>query len=288
MKINSITTRHYLTALCLFLTLSPLTANAGLILTGNDEVHIAMGQGRDYVGAFSRGIDKDNLSFAGSITVIDDGAWGLTTKHQVLQSFSDPNSLYGAFAANFGNNILTNPGATFHVQAAFVHPTKDQALLYFGAPIPGITPIQRFRDTITIGMEGYTTGFGDRQYVNDPNVVFTGDRRSGFDVIQTGNASSFQTRVNDPFSHNHRTYELGLRTGYSGGPFEIAQINLLGGINTAGIDFNGFGTPSVYGTLDNTWIDTRKSSVPEPSSFALVGFSLYGLARTRFRRRREI
>lgn len=273
--------------LLMFVITNP--AQAGLILTGNDEVHIAMGADRDYVGAFSRGTDPDNLSFAGSITLIDDGRWGLTTKHQVLQNFNDPNSLYGAFAANFGNNIYTNPGATFHAQAAFVHPTKDQALIYFGEnPVAGVTPIQRYYGQITIGMEGYTTGFGDRQYVNDPNVVFTGDRRSGFDVIQTVNASSFQTRVNDPFSHNHRTFELGLRTGYSGGPFEMAQINLLGGINTAGIDFNGFGTPSVYGTLENSWIDSRKSSVPEPTSFALLGFSLIGACRMRFRRNRDI
>lgn len=301
MKIKSFFV-YVLTALCALNITGLKSAHAALILAGNDPVHIAMGAGRDYVGAISRGNDSSSLSFAGSITLIDDGAWGLTAKHVVLDNFSDPSSTFQFYTANFGKNYLTDSGITFNVQDVFVHPTQDLALIYFGNPVAGINPVQRFTGNVAVGTEGYNTGFGDREYVNDTNPAeFTGDRRAGFDVIQTVSGGVFRTSINESFEPSYREFEMGARRGDSGGAFiveleldldndgtpDFIQRELLGIMAGASID-NLYGARTFYQIQDNAWIDTTKATVtavPEPSSFILLASFLTGsgLFRKKFR-----
>lgn len=279
---------------CVLLISSMANAFGGLILPGNDDIHIAMGAGHNYVGAFYRGTDSSNLSFAGSITLIDDGRWGLTTKHQVVTNFNDPTSLYGSYAASFGSNYLTSPGTVFSIQQVFVNPNQDLALIYFGNTVTGVNAVQRFTGAVTVGTEGYMTGFGVREYVNDTNPpVDTGDRRAGFDVIEAPIGQSnitgdvFRTRVSRSILPEHRPFEMGARTGDSGGAFVVG--NELYGIMAGGSTFNIFGASTFYQIPDNTWVNNTiasVSSVPEPGSFVLLGvtFAAIGFARRKSQR----
>ncbi len=282
--------KSLLFAVYIFLYLLAIIPNvsAGLILPGNDSLHIALAQDRGYVLPFYRGSDQFNLNFAGSITIIDDGSWGLVAKHQVLQTFSDPSSFYGSYGTSVTNNYLTNPGTKIAVKSVFVFDDIDMTLVQFNAPINGVTPIQRYRGDVAIGTEGHITGFGVTQYVNDPNVNETGDRMTGFDVVQQLNTSTFTTRFNRSFDPNYRPLEMGLRTGDSGGAFEVFDSGrFLAGLNTAttGAGANGFATGSFYTYIPNARIDAIQqiTAVPEPNSLILL--STIGPLFGRFRRR---
>lgn len=277
------------TMIAFMLAVGQKDARAGLILSmTNDPTHIAWADDRDYVLPLFRGSDFSNLAFAGGMTVIDDGQWGLFTRHQALQNYSDVNSVYNAIGVKAVRNA-NDSGPVIKVSDVFVFEDRDMTLVRFENPIAGITPIQRYRGEVTVGMEGYITGYGDRQVVNDPNVVFTGDRRTGFDVVQEAGASIFVTRINRGFDPNFRQYEIGGRTGSSGGSFEVVDLNFpnnqLGGITyaTTSTNFSGFGTGTFYAKLPNDRIDAIQSSytsVPEPSSIILVASSLLlGLSR---------
>ncbi|MBN8600645.1 MAG: hypothetical protein J0M26_06440 [Planctomycetes bacterium] len=299
------------TMIALILAVGQKDARAGLILSmTNDPTHIAMAADRDYVMPFMRGSDQFNLEFGGSITIIDDGRWGLTAKHQVLQNFNNLNSTYNSFAALPGDKVIfsvdgsINTDGKFTVQEVFVHPTRDLALVYFGNPVAGINPVQRFTGNVTVGMEGYNAGFGVREFVNDTNPpVFTGDRRAGFDVIETVNNDVFRTRNNFTFSSSFRQFEMGGRNGDSGGGFILESMidtdndgvpdtlnRELLGIIAGGSNFNIPGASTFYQMQDNDWIDVTKSSVtsvPEPSSFLTLGSLLLGGASRRFFKRKR-
>lgn len=275
------------TMIGLMLAVGERDARAALIHSlANDPTHIAWADDRDYVLPLFRGSDFSNLAFAGSMTVIDDGQWGLFARHQALQNYSDVNSVYNAIGVKAVGNA-NDSGSVIKVSDVFVFEDRDMALVRFENPIAGITPIQRYRGEVTVGMEGYITGYGDRQVVNDPNVVFTGDRRTGFDVVQAAGSNFFVTRINDPFSPNYREYEIGGRTSSSGGSFEFdSQLagSLFGG---TGPNSNILGTGTFYNYIPNDRIDLIQSNytaVPEPTSFALVGISVLALG-TRLRKK---
>lgn len=294
----------------LILAVGQKDARAGLILSmTNDPTHIAMAADRDYVMPFMRGSDQFNLEFGGSITIIDDGRWGLTAKHQVLQNFNNPNSTYNSFAALPGDKVIfsvdgsINTDGKFTVQEVFVHPTRDLALVYFGNPVAGINPVQRYTGNVSVGMEGYNAGFGFREFVNDTNPpVFTGDRRAGFDVIERVSGDVFRTAVNEGFEPSYRPFEMGGRNGDSGGGFILESMidtdndgvpdtlnrELLGIIAGGSNNDNLFGARTFYQMQDNDWIDVTKSSVtsvPEPSSVFLLlsSLSIGFLSRSRFK-----
>jgi hypothetical protein len=300
------------TMIALILAVGVRDARAGLILSmTNDPTHIAMAADRDYVMPFMRGSDQFNLEFGGSMTLIDDGRWGLTAKHQVLQNFNNPNSTYNSFAALPGDKVIfsvdgsINTDGKFTVQEVFVHPTRDLALVYFGNPVAGINPVQRYTGNVTVGMEGYNAGFGVREFVNDTNPpVFTGDRRAGFDVIERVSGDVFRTDIDFSFSSNFRPFEMGGRNGDSGGGFILESMidtdndgvpdtlnRELLGIMAAGSAFNITGASTFYQIQDNNWIDVTKSSVtsvPEPSSLLTLGTLLLGGASRRlFKRKRS-
>jgi len=246
------------------------SASAGLILTGNDPAHIALGSQFGAVGWLSSSGGR------GSFSVIDDGTWGLTSKHAVLSNQNDPNSFFSNIQVGFGNSV-TNQLQVTSAFDIFVHPTRDVALFRFQTTFAGVTPFQRFTGTVGNGTEGFTVGYGQRQYLNDAVTDYTGDKRAGFDVVDGINLfepENFKTRFEETNRPNYRPLEMGSRPGNSGGGFVLANLglptNLLAGIPDSSNLLNGFGTNSFYERIPNEWINsTQMSAVPEPTSIIL-------------------
>ena len=261
----------------LLLCLLTLNANAGLILQGNDSAHIALGnQGTN---ASVGWVASDGGR--GSFTVIDNGFWGLTSFH-VVSNDINRTAIFSNLRTGFGNFFTpTQQTSSFQV---FLHPTKDIALFKFDTAFTGVTPLERFTGTVANGMEGYTVGFGRLQYLNDPNVTFTGDRRAGFDVVNGVNpfeSENFRTRIDFSNNANYRPLEMGGRPGDSGGAF--ISNGLLAGITDSAQLTNAIGTATYYTRLDNDWINATITAVPEPGSIALLslGSSLFLWRRVR-------
>lgn len=268
-------------------------ANAGLILSGNDPQHIALGSTYFNVGWVDRAdaSSPSGYRFTQSITLIDP-FWGLTSRHGVLSNDADFSSIYSGMRVGFGNNYDTNKGEFQNAFEVFVNPdiNRDLALIHFSNPFTTVSAANRFIGDVAIGNEGYTVGFGDLQYVGDSNSTFTGDRRAGFDVVENNVAAppnTFATRVDLSFMPNRRPLEMGVRPGDSGGAFFLNGE--IAGVIQGGTTSFGFGTNSFYTRLDNNWIDTtiqlHSTAVPEPGSIALFSTTL-PLLFSRLRKKR--
>ncbi|MBN8600644.1 MAG: trypsin-like serine protease [Planctomycetes bacterium] len=256
-------------------------ARAGFMLPGNDPNHIAIGSNFEFVGWVEGTNSSNQTAFRQSISLIDP-EWGLATVHGFLENDADPNSRYTNIRVGFGSNYFNNPGEFQYAAEVIFHPTKDLALVRFDNPFTTITPVQRYLGDVQVGDEGYLVGYGNRQYVNDPIATFTGDRRGGFDVVENSIFTDrFRTRFNESFESGYRVFEMGGRNGDSGGAF--IYNNLLSGVIDSASLSNTFGASTFINRLDNTWIDSHVTSVPEPSSFLLITIASGTLFR--FRRR---
>ena len=264
--------------------------SAGLILLGDDDAHIAVGSQFNAVGSVQRTTAAGQVEFGLSASLIRSD-WAVSSKHGFLENDNDPNSLYTNLKVSFDANYLTAT-TRYNVAQVFLHPTKDMALMRFEVPVQNITPFDLFTGTVVNEMEGFTVGFGLLQYVNDPNVTFTGDRRAGFDVVNGVNLfepENFRTAINRNFLSDYRPLEMGIRPGDSGGAFILANsgssTNFLAGINDSYTLTNGFGSSSYYTRIDNDWINSTITSVPEPGSMALLAASSSLLLWRRLRRK---
>jgi hypothetical protein len=272
--------------LCLFAE----EVSAALILLGDNDAHIALGSQFNAVGSVQRTTAAGQVEFGLSASLIRSD-WAISSKHGFLENDSDPNSLYTNLKVSFDANYLTAT-TRYNVAQVFLHPTKDMALMRFEVPVQNITPFDLFTGTVVNGMEGFTVGFGNLQYVNDPNVTFTGDRRGGFDVVDGVNLfepENFKTTFNRTINSNYRPLEMGGRNGDSGGAFILANsgspTNLLAGIIDSATLTNGFNSLTFYTRIDNEWINSTITSVPEPGSVALLAASSSLLLWRRLRRK---
>jgi hypothetical protein len=271
--------------LCLFAE----EVSAGLILLGDDDAHIALGSQFAAVGAV-RGTNAANVTGHTQSANLIRPDWIVASKHGFVDSANN-DSMYTNLSVSFGSNFY-DASARYNITDVFLHPTKDIALARLGRALSGVTPFDLFTGTVVNGMEGFTVGYGLLQYLNDPITTFTGDRRAGFDVVDGVNLfepENFRTRINRSFLSDYRPLEMGIRPGDSGGAFILANsgspTNFLAGINDSYTLTNGFASASYYTRLDNDWINSTITSVPEPGSVALLAASSSLLLWRRLRRK---
>jgi len=273
------------------------SASAGLILTGNDPAHIALGSQFGAVGWVEGTNSSNQAAFRQSNTLINPN-WSVASRHGVLENDADGNSLYSNIRVGFGGNYINNQGENRLVSNVFLHPTKDIALFKFDIAFTSVTPMDRHTGFVTNGTEGYTVGLGRLQFRNDPASTFTGDRRAGFDVVDGVNpfeTENFSTTFNASSSPNRRPLEMGTRSGDSGGAFilgnSLLPTNFLAGIIDSGTFSNSFGTESYYTRLDNEWIDltiaANTTAVPEPTSIILFSTGI-GIVIRRARKKSKV
>jgi hypothetical protein len=254
---------------------------AGLII-GPDAGYLARAENHPYVGWVETFGSTGELSGQGSSVIIN-SHWVLSAAH--VEQAGNGATASQSFLFGFGSNSLTNRGETKAPSEVFVHPNYrgtagrgyDLALFYFENPFLTVTPVNRYYGDILVGQDSDIVGFGTFQMVNDPNSIFTGDRRAGNNVINSIFPGPLQpeyvsTRlVNQFFPELYRELQMGGRPGDSGGALIISG-QLAGITSTAGgTGYNAFTT---YSRLDNIWIDetiaSRTTAVPEPSSLILL------------------
>lgn len=183
---------------------------------------------------------------------------------------------------------MTNPGETQLASEVFIHPTYsgagqsgyDLAMFYFPTPFTSITPAELALFHVTPGMDSDIVGFGNLQFVNDPNVDFTGDRRAGNNVVGSSSVAPSEyaiTRLSDATFSTFKELGMAGRNGDSGGGLFIN--GQLAGIVSTVNPGNSFGVTTRYARLDHQWIQSTidSRSVPEPSSFLLFAVSSLGL-----------
>ena len=276
-----------------FLSIGP--AHAGLIIT-DDTLYLQRAQMYPYVGWYTD-LNSTTGEIGRASGVLVHPNFVLASAHQAFDSGSAGAPWSSNFRFGFGSNSLTDPGESQLVSEVFIHPTYggvgaggsgyDLALYYFENPFTTVTPATLFLGEVVNGMDSDIVGFGNVQMVNTTDSAYTGDRRAGNNVIDTGvltNPVNVGTRLRNSTHWNFRELGMAIRPAYSGGGLIINGG--LAGINSQGSNnSNIFGTISQYSRLDNPWISTTiasKTSVPEPGSFLLFGLgSLFALRRKR-------
>ncbi len=259
-------------------------ANAGLMLNAaHDAWSVAEGQKAQYnfVGAME-GVSSSNVNDVRGSAVLVHERLVQVTNHQLLNNLSDPSSFYSNIKVSFGSNV-NNGSQRYDVVKIFTHGSKDLAFLELATPVLFTIPAQYYTGPIGVGTEVTQIGFGNRQYVNDPLVEFTGDRRVGFDVIDGvnvvagGDILDFQTTFNRSFNPNYRENEYGGRPRDSGGAL------LVNGMFAATFDSisisSTFNAGTFYTKNDILFYENtvaNLTAVPEPTSLILFGTAVTG------------
>ncbi|MCY2973864.1 MAG: trypsin-like serine protease [Planctomycetota bacterium] len=260
-------------------------SKAGLIF-GDGAANLALGANFPYVG-WVESIDGGNTQFNSSGVLIAPN-WVLLSGHQTLAVDSDLNTRHGSLRVGFGSNVFTNRGENQIASEVFLHPAYkdpqirdgglnyDLALLYFESPFATIAPVQFYVGGIAVGDSSSIAGYGLFQDVNDPthSQTLTGNRYAGNNIISSISVplrpSYVQTYVcTDQFSPECQiSPQMGGRVGDSGGPL-IINGQVAGVLSRVGGDTN-FINFTQYTRLDNDWINSTITSVPEPGSMLLL------------------
>lgn len=242
---------------------------------------------------------------AGSGTLIADGRWVLTAAHVVYGAsgvlFEIGSSLYDA------TNVFIHPG---YVPGSVAH---DLALVQLSTVVPGVNPAALYTGNLELGQVGYSVGYGfggNGLTGFDPETYPYGTKRAMQNVIDlfidpqggiTPDGTIFLSDFDSPGGNANTLAPFGSDAnpllleglgapGDSGGAVFIFQDGRWyvagvhsfiaatdGGINASYGDLLGSIRVSSY----NGWI---VNVVPEPSSLAVLGAGVLGLA-FRFRRR---
>lgn len=252
-------------------------ALGAVIYAGQDQARLDMATGRSYSAAIAQtGVYDDRL---GSVSLIDDGNWILGAWHVIDDGYS-------SLSVMFGESVFDAPTEIVDVDMNQIYPLAgyDAFIARLVSTPTTADPIQRLRDSIAIGDEGFFSGYGDLYIAGQGYVTEDGQRRTGHYRID-GNWSGTEV-YSILYPSGHPWFDIddqGGAPGDSGG--SVAFLDAFGepALGSMVTSVTGYGFNSTISLRLEAINGQIDAIIPEPATALtlLLGTSVLLIGRRR-------